>query len=139
LTRQVIQNVPFSDGSYALTLLPQWWESSSEVTLSLTISDTKTRTFLSPIPAGPAFAVTYPESLISTATDAGLTAAAAAHTARPDAIVVDAAKKTGPNAGIVAVAVIVPILVILAGVFFYVRRVRAKQAKKRERSVCFRH
>ncbi|KAL7414186.1 hypothetical protein BDY24DRAFT_414408 [Mrakia frigida] len=137
---KIFTNVDQTTGSYSVALLPKWWNATTSASLSITISDADSSlpSYLQGIVAGPPFTVTYPASLLqvaATGTATGSVAAAAADTAAVDSIVYDAASsgKSGLPAGSVAAAALIPILVLLTGIFFYVRWIRAKQAKKRER------
>ncbi|KAL7412430.1 hypothetical protein BDY24DRAFT_105822 [Mrakia frigida] len=136
---KVWTGIPASDGSYSTTLLPKWWNSTSSIQLQVTLSDSNNLglSFLSSTVAGPVFKVTYPQEKLVTVLEGGSTVAAApADTAVVDSIYTTASilsSDGGLNAGSVFAAVFFPIVILLAGIFVYVRWARAKQSKKRER------
>jgi Ca2+/Na+ antiporter len=105
----------------------------------MTLSDSTVPMFLSNALQSSTFAVTYPVSASNAASDSGaMSFAAATSTETPDPIVVvvGASKASdGLSTGKLVAAVLVPILVLLTGLGFYVRYVRSKQAKKRNRCV----
>lgn len=117
------ENVKYAPGSYMATLEPQWWNSTSSVDLQLSIVQSGTPVFLSPLPAGPVFNATYSGSPTSDgANDSGITN------------VGDISVKHGISAGDIAAAVIIPLLLIIGlGVGYYLKVNRAKGREERKR------
>ncbi|KII84928.1 hypothetical protein PLICRDRAFT_117403 [Plicaturopsis crispa FD-325 SS-3] len=119
--------VPFAAGAYSTTFEPKWWNDSSTMTLQLSIVESGTQPFLSPLPAGPVVTATYSSS--------GSTSASADTSTKDSGItnVKAILAKHGITGGKLAAAVIVPLLVIGLVVAAYIKMSRAKGAEKRKR------
>jgi hypothetical protein len=117
------QNVQYSPGHYTATLEPKWWNSTSSVNLQLSIVQSGTPVFLSPLPAGPIFNATYTGSPTSDSpNDSGITDVGSMST------------KHGLSGGKIAAAVILPLLFIIGlAVGYYLKVSRAKGQEKRKR------
>jgi hypothetical protein len=109
-------------------LKPKWWNATANVNLQLAIVTSGTPAFLSPFPAAPVFTATY------TAPPNGTAASADADTSHPDSFTqkVDNFIKRVSKGGIAA-AVLVPIIFIAFAVFAYIRYMRMRESKKRQR------
>ncbi|CED84361.1 hypothetical protein [Phaffia rhodozyma] len=136
-TIKIWESIDASTGSLSEELLPRWWNSTTSIGMQIIISPSGSLidSVFSSLPVGPQFTVTYPESALVTTTVGGSTVAApAANTAISDPVVVKIGTGSGSlPAGSIFAAVFFPIVVIVAGIFIYVRWTRAKQAKKRQR------
>jgi hypothetical protein len=117
------ENVQFAPGSYMATLQPRWWNSTSSVNLQLSIVQSGTPVFSSPMPAGPVFNATYSGSPITgAASQAGITN------------VGGVSVKHGLSGGKIAAAVIMPVLLIIGLVIaYYLKMSRAKGRDERKR------
>ncbi|EMD36089.1 hypothetical protein CERSUDRAFT_115995 [Gelatoporia subvermispora B] len=125
------QTVDFAPGSYVADLKPKWWNSTASVNLQLSIVPAGSSLFMVTMPAGPVFSATY------TAPTSGPTPADA-DTSQPDAAIQTVnnvpSSKHGPSRGAVAAAVLLPLLLVIGiGVYFYIRRSRAKGKEARKR------
>ncbi|KAI0031301.1 hypothetical protein K488DRAFT_79136 [Vararia minispora EC-137] len=125
------ENVYFKSGSYQTNLQPKWWNSTSSVSLYLTIVASGTQPFMATIPAGPVFTATY------TAPSSGGTPASADTSTSSNIITtVNNAPSTkhGPSKGAIAAAVLVPLIVIgLLILGCYIRIKRGIEKEKRRR------
>jgi hypothetical protein len=117
------ENVQFTPGSYMATLQPRWWNSTSSITLQLSIVQSGTPVFSSPMPAGPIFNASYSGSPITgAASEAGITN------------VGSVSVNHGLSAGKIAAAVIMPVLLIIGLVIvYYLKMSRAKGRDERKR------
>ncbi|CED84002.1 Protein of unknown function DUF4448 [Phaffia rhodozyma] len=127
--------VTYADGSYSVTLAPKWWNSSTVIDLQMTMSlSDSSLSFVSSIPVGPIFHVTYPADLLVTTIAGGsTTAAAAANTATPDPVVVNLTTKHSLSVGKIFAATFFPVLALLALIGVYLVYARRRQAEKRKR------
>lgn len=118
------QNVNYALGSYQTTLEPGWWNSSSSMSLQLSIVTSGTQPFLSPFPAGPVFTATY------TAPTSGSTPVDT-----PDTVtyVNNFPTNSSSSKGKIAAGVLVPLFFIALGLYFYIKISRAKGKEKRRR------
>ncbi|KAI0824357.1 hypothetical protein BC628DRAFT_1322877 [Trametes gibbosa] len=117
------QNVDYKSGSYAATFKPGWWNGTSSVSLEITI-----------VPAGePLFAVTTPAGPLFTASFSGV-ADTTAIAGAVEEVHNTPSEKHGPSKGLVAAAVLIPLLLLTAlGVAAYIKISRAKGKEKRKR------
>lgn len=117
------ENVSNSPGSYTTTLQAAWWNSSASTNLQLSIVQSGTPIFLSPAPAGPVFVANY-------------TGSSSANSSPPDVTDVQKieADLKAMSSGHKAVAVLLPLLLIIGlGVAYYFRVSRKKGQEKRKR------
>ncbi|KAI0259457.1 hypothetical protein BC834DRAFT_926228 [Gloeopeniophorella convolvens] len=123
------QEVYYPAGSYQTTFEPKWWNSTSPVSLQLTIVPSGTPPFLSPYPAGPVFTVNYQAPSSGTPAIADLS--------KPDDSVT--VVKNSPafhkhlSKGKVAAAVIMPLLFIaflISAAYIKIKRGRGKEKRK---------
>ncbi|KAF6754634.1 hypothetical protein DFP72DRAFT_1009274 [Ephemerocybe angulata] len=116
-------------GSYEATLMPRWWNSTETAALQLQIVGAGEAPFLSPLPAGPVFTATYtapsngvvPPEADTTKIETGIT------------VVNDLSKSSSSlSKGKTAVAVLLPLILIAAGVLGWMKwkRSKAKEEKK---------
>ncbi|KAL7419968.1 hypothetical protein Q5752_004931 [Cryptotrichosporon argae] len=138
---QAFTNLTFSEGSYAATLQPKWWNDTTSAELYVTIVASGGDYWASSIPPGPQFEVTYPASkMYSTTTVDGVaqtSTAAAAASASGDSVFQSVSNT--PNAshkvskGAIAAAVVVPLLVLagVGAVVVYFYRLKEKEKRKR--------
>jgi len=112
------ENVQFAPGSYLATLKSQWWNSTSSIDLQLSIVQSGSPVFSSPMPAGPIFNATSSSSgssITGGASEAGITN------------VGSVSVKHGLSGGEIAAAVIIPVLLIISlCVAYYLKISRAK-------------
>ncbi|KAF6751890.1 hypothetical protein DFP72DRAFT_815917 [Ephemerocybe angulata] len=123
------QALALSRGSYEATLMPRWWNSTESASLQLQIVGAGEAPFLSPLPAGPVFTATYtapsngvvPPEADTTKIETGIT------------VVNDLSKSSSSlSKGKTAVAVLIPLLLVVAGVLGWMKwkRSKAKEEKK---------
>jgi hypothetical protein len=123
----VWQAVSLTRNSYAATLFPRWWNSTSSVSLQLIMVSTGDPPFMSAFPAGPVFTATYappnggtPLVADPSQVDSGIT------------LVNDLAKqKQRTISGKAAAGVLVPLLFIIIGIVLYIKFRRTKSIQKR--------
>ncbi|KAH9847717.1 hypothetical protein C2E23DRAFT_483874 [Lenzites betulinus] len=117
------QSVDYKTGSYSATFKPGWWNSTASISLEITI-----------VPAGEAlFAVTTPAGPLFTAAYSG-TAETAAVAGAVEQVNNTPTEKHGLSKGLVAAAVLIPLLLLTAlGVAAYIKISRAKGKEKRRR------
>ncbi|EIM84710.1 uncharacterized protein STEHIDRAFT_169627 [Stereum hirsutum FP-91666 SS1] len=117
-----------SYGYYETYLEPKWWNSTSSVSLQLTIVESGTLPAMATLPAGPVFTGTY------TASASGSTPSAAAVTSGDSTVTkVNNAPTTssGLSGGKIAAAVIMPLLVVGALIFLaWFKLFRARHKEK---------
>ncbi|KAA1473199.1 hypothetical protein DENSPDRAFT_859800 [Dentipellis sp. KUC8613] len=127
------RSVFYSKGSYSDTLQPKWWNSTDKINLQLTIVEAGSPSFMSPFPAGPVFTATNSASSGSS----GLAGDASSNTNNAGGVTVvnnEPATHHGPSKGVIAAAVIVPILFIalLVGLaYLKIARDHGKEKRKR--------
>jgi hypothetical protein len=124
----VWEGVEFFKGSYNATLNPGWWNSTSSMSLQITIIDSGTPPFLSTLPAGPVFTATYtappggapPQT---TQSDNGIT--------QVNNVASNTEQSLAP--GKTAAAVIMPLLIValIIGIYLKISRARGKEKRKR--------
>lgn len=132
------QGITFSTGSYTAQLSPLWWNDTTTATLYINILKNGGQTWDTAWPQGPNFNVTYSaEALYSLSTSNGVvytsTKAGATPTGNTVFESVNATDGKKSNKGVIAAAVVVPILVLigLAAVAFYFYRIKEKEKLKR--------
>lgn len=124
------ETVANSDGTYEATLKPKWWNSTSTVSLQLSIIESGLAPFMATLPAGPVFTASY------TAPTSGATPVDADTNVPESAtqVVNNLPKSNHLSKGKVAAAVIMPMLVvgaIIAAVYIYLRRKKVKESRNR--------
>lgn len=123
------QALALSRGSYEATLMPRWWNSTESASLQLQIVGAGEAPFLSTLPAGPVFTATYtapangvvPPEADTTKIETGIT------------VVNDLSKSSSSlSKGKTAVAVLIPLLLVVGAVMGYLKwkRSKAKEEKK---------
>ncbi|KAF6754639.1 hypothetical protein DFP72DRAFT_1068217 [Ephemerocybe angulata] len=123
------QALALSRGSYEATLMPRWWNATETAALQLQIVGAGEAPFLSTLPAGPVFTATYtppangviPPEADTTKIETGIT------------VVNDLSKSSSSlSKGKTAVAVLLPLILIVAGVLGWMKwkRSKAKEEKK---------
>jgi hypothetical protein len=133
-------NADFSAGQYTATLQPKWWNDTTTANLQLSILKSGAESWDTSSPAGPVFKINYAASaMYTTTTVAGALktdTAAAAATQSKDAVFQDVSNTNtskGPSKGVIAVAVLIPLLVVGVAIAVAVRFWRAREAEKRRR------
>ena len=118
------ENVDFKTGNYSATLKPGWWNSTSSVSLELTIVAAGQPVFTSPFPAAPIFTATYS----GTSTDGSAAVAGAVEQVNNTPT-----EKHGLSKGALAAAVLIPLLLVIGLVSAaYIRITRQKGKEKRK-------
>ena len=122
------QNVNYALGSYQTILESRWWNDTSPISLQLSIVTSGSQPFLSPFPAAPVFTATY------TAPTSGSTPSYANENNPNTVTYVNNFPTNKPlSRGKIAAGLLIPLLFIAAGIYFYVKRSRAKGKEKRRR------
>ena len=118
------QTVNNAKGSYNATIQPSWWNSTSAMTLQLSIVASGTPPFLSPFPAGPVFKATNstPSSGNAASSNSGITT-----------VNNMGAIKKSLAPGRTAAAVLMPLLIVAVLIGLYIRRSRSKGKEQRKR------
>jgi len=117
------QTVNAANGFYNATIQPNWWNSTSNMMLQLSIVASGTPTFLSPFPAGPVFTATATppvDGKTSTSSGSGITT-----------VNNMGAIKKPLSPGRTAAAVIMPLLVVALLIAVYIRWNRLKGKEQR--------
>ncbi|THH00774.1 hypothetical protein EW145_g7030 [Phellinidium pouzarii] len=128
---QMFQNVGFSSGSYNVTLKPKWWNSTASVNLQISIVQSGSPSFLAPLPAGPIFTANYDASAAgSDASDIGIESSTDPNITQVNNL---ESKGGGLSKGVVAAAVLVPLIVIGIALGIYIKITRARESVKRKR------
>lgn len=122
------QNVNYDLGSYEATLHPSWWNDSSSISLQLSIVTSGSQPFLSPLPAGPVFTATY-----TAPADGSTPANANINTPNTVTYVNNFPTNGSLSRGKAAVGVLIPLFFIALGIYFYIKKSRAKGKEKRKR------
>lgn len=117
--------IPFADGQYAAQLSPYWWNLSTTADLYVNIMKHQGQVWENTWSRGPSFSVIWEPSMTSTLslpTGTGVVQSVDGNVS---------GKKV--SKGVIAVAVIIPIVVIaiLGGIAFYFFRIREKEKLKR--------
>ncbi|KAG6852841.1 hypothetical protein C0991_008659, partial [Blastosporella zonata] len=114
-----------ADGQKSVTIMPKWWNDTSEVKVQLAIVEAGTLVSMTPLPAGPVWTATY------TKPSDGSTPASADMSSGDSSTTTTATKTLAP--GKTAAAVIMTLLAVGALVFLYFRYQRKKSAQKSQR------
>ncbi|KAF8628775.1 hypothetical protein AX15_003731 [Amanita polypyramis BW_CC] len=119
------KDVNFAAGYRVVDLLPRKWNDSASQQLQLSLYQSGIPSFLSPLPAGPVFTATY-------TTPSHGKVPAAADTSLEDGTAAAAANAKSSH-GKIAAGVLIPLLLLIAGVVAYIRFQRRRGREKRKR------
>ncbi|KAF5350063.1 hypothetical protein D9756_009291 [Leucocoprinus leucothites] len=127
------QNVDFTNGSATVNLMPRWWNSTASINLQLGIVPAGQAPFQSiDMPAGPIFTATYTkpaDGQTPPAADTSITASPVIDMNQQ----AQSQKSHGMTPGKTAAAVLIPLLLVIAGVVAYIRWQRKKAEQKTKR------
>ncbi|RDB21605.1 hypothetical protein Hypma_011209 [Hypsizygus marmoreus] len=122
------KDVPLGDGKKTLNLKPRWWNSTSTMSLQLSIVPAGSLPALTTLPAGPVITATY------TAPASGPVPEAADVTKNNVSDTTTAAlTKSHMSPGKTAAAVLLPLLFVLLLIFAYLKYQRRRAAEKHKR------
>ncbi|KDQ09781.1 hypothetical protein BOTBODRAFT_178691 [Botryobasidium botryosum FD-172 SS1] len=131
-TKPLIHQFPgvdYSPGIYQATLQPSWWAFAPSVALQLNIVPHGTPTFLTTLPPGPFFNVTYDQSTNPSAKPGS----GSTNISAPYQVEHNNYSGGGLSKGALAAAVIAPILVVAVALAIYIKITRSKEDEKRKR------
>ncbi|KAK2462162.1 hypothetical protein APHAL10511_005821 [Amanita phalloides] len=117
------ESLTFATGYRVVQLLPRKWNDSASQQLQLSLYQSGTPSFMSPLPAGPVFTATYsaPSGSVPAAADMSLENGSSSTT------------KKSSSHGKTAAGILIPLLLIIAGIITYVRIKRRTGKEKRKR------
>ncbi|KAM6500011.1 hypothetical protein JOM56_005519 [Amanita muscaria] len=118
------KSVDFATGYKVVDLLPRKWNDTASQKLQLTLYQSGTPSFMSPLPAGPVFNATYtaPNGNVPSAADLTLENGTST-----------ASTSSSSSRGKVAAGVLIPLIFIGIGIFAYIRYQRRIGREKRKR------
>jgi hypothetical protein len=132
------QGIPFSEGKYEAHIMPAWWNNTASTTMYVNILKTGGMAWDTTWARGPDFKVTYDESKffsMTTSNGVVMTVTAGAPSPTDDTVFESVSKEEGHKVSkaVIAVAVIIPIVIIciLGAVWFFFYRQREKKKLQR--------
>lgn len=130
--------IEFSSGKYSAQLMPNWWNNTDSTTMYVNILKSGGMAWDTTWSRGPDFKVTYDFSSLYTVTTSNgvvMTLTAGTASQSSDTVFQSVDKQQGhkTSKAVIAVAVVIPIVVIclLGAVWFYFYRLREKEKLKR--------
>jgi len=125
-------NIPVSEGSYNVTLMPRWWKSTPSVQLQFQMVPSGTPAWMSTLPSGPVFTATYTTPASGTPPSADTSISDSSTSTNVSQIVSGAASTSQLSKGKIAAAVIMPLLAIIFGTIVWLYFSRKKGFTKRK-------